>query len=224
MKRVLGFLCAMLLVLTALGNAQAVPLAALFDGGTITIGDKIFADWEPLFLDFSAPEGPDFSLIEVTPLGDPPFNPGLLFETDQELTVTDFDFIRFDLGFSVAALSGIPLIKDNSIELLDGAVGGEGLVSVMEDVYDPAGNLLAVKEVFADSALQELVLFDEADFPPQAQIFVEKSISLFGFGDGDLASLTAFNQRFSQVSEPATLLLVGTGLLGLAWFRRKFKS
>ena len=69
-------------------------------------------------------------------------------------------------------------------------------------------------------------LSDTAVFEPQSQIYVHKEIAVWSVDPGDTANLTQFTQRFSQVSqvpEPTTLALMGLGLAGLGYRRKKVK-
>jgi hypothetical protein len=66
-----------------------------------------------------------------------------------------------------------------------------------------------------------LDLFDSSTFAPQSLIFVEKTIFISGDDLGDTVSLDRFTQRFSQVPEPATLGLMGIGLAGLGFAKRR---
>lgn len=194
-------------------RASAVPLSDLFGGGSITANDKQFFDW--VLLGTSLPSA-SLASIDVTALTDQPSNPGLRFTVLQDvLTSTGGTFVDLNFQFTVQAPG--PIIKDNSLELPGFAVGGFGGVSIFEDVFDDAGDLLASKFVFADDLDQQLL--DFAEFDPQATITVQNFITVSTVGaPGDLAAIQVFDQRFSQqVPEPGTLALLAAGLVGLAY-------
>jgi hypothetical protein len=55
-------------------------------------------------------------------------------------------------------------------------------------------------------------------------IHVSKDIGVNGSAEG-LATISGVTNNFSEVPEPATMLLLGSGLVGLAGFaRRRFKK
>ena len=211
-------------VLISVGEPiEAVPLQDLFDGAVIVADDKLFFGWTLINLVATDPAlDPDLGLIEVIPLEDQPLNPGIRFETNGQLVVTDQNFLDLHFGFLVVALAPGHLIKDNSLEILEFTFGGPGgVITIIEDVFDPAGNLLADKLVQADQRLGIFDLFDSAQFTPQQAISVEKNILIAGDFPGDRVSLDSFEQRFSQVAGPSTLVLVALGLAGIWAVRRR---
>ncbi len=232
MKTVLKPLSVLVLALAAAG-AQAIPMSDLLGGQTLTVNDKVFADWEVTFLDMSNPNQaePDYSLIEVTGLDNDPNNPGIRFELNGQLDVTgvdqDGDWVDWTFNFSVATANGAALIKDVSMDLTGVAFeGDEGMVGIVETVTDMNDALLADIDVLSDNAgWEEDKLQDGANFATQSKIFVEKNVLVATDAAGEMASLESFEQRFSQkveqAPEPGLLVLLGLGLAGFGFARRR---
>lgn len=207
----------------AIGCVQADPAAAvslddLFLGGTITVDDKIFDDFTAITVSASNGGFVNTANIDVTPLADDPLNPGLKFTAGFDDFGTPFGHggnasVQLRFGFSVRTDDGSPLIKDNSL-LLNGFAfdsGPNASITITETITDAAGAPLGDKSVMATIADQPgsgaANLFDAADFAPQSIVFVEKFIDIQGPVANDGVRLTMFEQRFSQIPEPAAWLL-----------------
>ena len=197
------------------GNVLAVPLQDLFDGASITVNDKVFADWE-LIDDFSSSVF-DFSSIDVSGDGSSLFDPGpTLIFTSSALSATDDAFIDFEFEFTVSTTSGEPLIKDNSLGLDSLALLNDGgFINIAETLFDVNDIDLSDLLVEADSSV--LVLSDGADFSPQSSVLVNSTVLVDGGGQGSSAELTGWRMGFSQVEAtvpaPGTFALLGAALL-----------
>lgn len=190
-------------------------LAELAGGGGVQVDNTLFSNWS--LIDASTlPVDP--AQIIVTPLNDRPLDPGLRYTTANGLTTSGFDLIDLALGFTVSTTDGSARIKDNLLELTGfsfGAANAGGFISFVENIRNGFGISLGDKVVFADNLSGVMNLFDSALFTPQPLLGIQTSIILGGDSNADTVSLTSFEQRFSQIPEPSSLLLVSLGLLGL---------
>ena len=205
-------------------NAQAISLANLLAGETITVLDKTFDNW--MLID--NPNGIDLTLIDVSGLDDDFTNPGLKYTSSGALSATDLQVLTLDFKFDVSTINSRPLIQGGSLELTDFTFSGAGgAVGISESISDTSNSSLADLLVFADNNAGVSQLVDSDDFSSQSQITVMNSLQLISETLGETTSINMFEQRFSQdvtVPEPNTLL--GLGLLGLGAvsskkFRRK---
>jgi hypothetical protein len=252
MNKILQILGAFVLAIAA-GGAQAIPLSDLLAGQSITAGDKVFDEWRLISEIYSDPSlTVDPSNIDVTALNDGGLDPGpgLSFSVSNgALDVTGdglYAFIDYMFGFRVTVTDPAFLIKDNSLHITNALVtnSGDNGVAIQEFVgTDPT-----LVEVPGDSSLPDLGvkyvefsyldptfggpglidnLTDSVSFDPQSQIWVSKDILVWASDTNETASLTGFEQRFSQVAsvpEPSTWLLMVAGAAGLGLGRRKRRA
>jgi len=215
----------LLLVVTSV-SVEAIPLLDLMDGRSIQVGDKVFSDWRAV-----SSQKMDYSKIHV--LGDSAdaMNPGLIFADElNQIGVSTSDIFSLEIIYSVSVIDRSKQIKDTSLMLGDYYFEGldkGGTIKIAEDIFNFSNNLLCVR-----SPCQSVMVdtrgggntTDGINFEPQDMIWVDTNILI---ESPVPAGFSRFAQYFSQISrngavpEPETALLIGLGLAGLMFGRRR---
>jgi hypothetical protein len=200
------------------GFAQAATLADLFSGQSLVVGDKVFTGWTL----GQNPNLVNLSQIDVTTLTDQPLNPGIKYTvTGDALKVSDTNKIDLSFNYTVSTTSAQTLIKDNSLALTGYSFMGNGGLIAIGESLGPLGSKL----VYFDNKNDDQQLTDLVNFPqPQFSLPVSTTIQVNGDFAGDMANVTMFEQRFSQVPEPLTMLGAATAAGFGIFFKRKLNK
>ncbi len=130
------------------------------------------------------------------------------------------------IGFTVNVNPGGDLINDLSLAMFGAGFLGTGQVSVAETY--------CLGDTFADSCANGIQgslltilnsgqskLTDSVSFSPVSVVDVVKDIELVGGSNGSAALVSGVQNQFSEVPEPGSMVLLGTGALGLAGVLRR---
>jgi len=164
-------------------------------GGCIIAGDKIFENWQ---LVSQGGEPYELSNVQVFPVNDDPNNPGLRYVTNN-LSVELDGLISWKMGYDVSTISGDPLIKDYSLELIAFSPDSLGLSPIISKVMVPSDTF--------SIAVNPLQLEDEAFFVPTNTLKLHLDVVVDGFFGPN--SLQEFVALYSQVPPTPTSQVAG---------------
>lgn len=214
------------------GSASAAPLCtaigstmpAYVGQGSVgcTIGDKLFSN----FVYLSTASGTGISVpssaVTMTPVNagtlDP--GPGIVFSSSgwsvPSVALVN-SFVDSSIAFDVTVLDGRPIIDDGYLSLTGFALSGTGTVDITETI-SPSGTQLQV-----DGSGP---FVSHKFFTPVSSVHVLKEllVTVPGGTSPGSASITSFEEDFSQNPEPVGTILVGSGLLALGFLRRRATS
>ena len=206
--------------LSAFGAACIVTSYDKYVGTSCGIDDKTFSNFT------YSTSGTDLmpaSSITVNPLNTP-FNPGFLFNAPWGVGAghTQDSLI----GFTANVNAGGNLIDDLSLNMFGAGILGTGQVSVVEtycagDTFadncanGTEGTLLTILNSSTS------ILHASATFGPVKIVDVMKDITLLGGSNGSASLVSGVQNNFSEVPEPGSLVLLGSGVIGLAGVLRR---
>lgn len=231
----LSFLISILLVSSApaawVELTDLVPISSL-PGGQLEVGDKLFSEFEVTGIADGGPPEPSADLVKVqggqnSETGDY----GLRFRL--AWNAGSNQLIDAGINFKVSILEGYDpwLIEDAILWLPVAGATDAGLVSVTEIIYDApfTGVSLAQLDCKREMGDGGVNLIDSSDLldsggsPVQVkEIWIRTDIIVRGgySPNPGTANLTEVFMLYSQIPEPATVLLLGLGALALVRIRK----
>lgn len=230
MNKVHFFLsCLSSIIVVSVASAGWVPLTdnillSELPDGILIVGDKEFSEFDLFGFSVGGAIAPDYDSVFIQGgVDDDTGDYGLRFLL--ALDAGSGQIVNANLSFKVSILSNYEeyFIKDVGILVTGVSATDTGVVNVGETIWDapiPTGELLA--SLSCSMSESGAVLEDYAEFDPVKEIWVRKDLSVSG-GTGltGAAHLSEFFQFYSQIPEPATIVLLGLGALVLLPRRRK---
>ncbi len=180
------------------------------------IDDKVFSNWRYTASGSNGGNPPPASGVAVTPITTPS-NPGFLFSAGWY--VLGGQIIDSHIIYTVTVRPDGAPIYDLELRIGGDSRYGDAGVIVSETTYPDVGSLKVYNlPVPVGRKGAERILLSERTMGP---IRVDKSIRLFSGEKWSFATVSGVYNQFSEIPEPVTLVLIGSGLLGLGLLRRR---
>ena len=209
--------CGLLLVALP-GVARAVSLASLLlPGASLDSGNLRFSD-------FTYASTGDMALasnVAVEGFTDLDGDDGIRIEGNFEDLTSSPGASGASISYSVSFVGGPPSLSINRVKLkADFSVPGLGYANLNATILNSAS--LDLIQLYAHNFGTSLAVSDTGSknlTPAQGLDVVMENID--AFGSTDTAGISLIERSFTVVPEPATALMVGLGLTGLAFASRR---
>ncbi len=206
--------------LSAFGSDCMVTSYDHYLGGSCGIDDKTFSDFSYSTAGTNLMPASSITVNPITTF----HNPGFLFNAPWGVQAGQTQDSL--IGFTATVNPGGALINDLSLAMFGAGILGTGQVSVVETycLGDTFANLCA--NGIEGTLLNILnsnnsILTASVSFSPVSVVDVVKDVTLLGGPDGSAALVSGVQNQFSEVPEPGSLILLGSGIVGLAGVLRR---
>ena len=192
------------------------------------IGDKLFYGFT-FTPQSSNATGPNANQVNITPDASNPNEPGIIFgsslwSVNGSATFANQLYIDNSFSFNVVVIGGLPLITDASLDFSNEfSIAGQGQAFIGETLTlngGGSGSLGVDSNSGPFTSITHFAGVSSLHVVKDLQVRVIRPTPTGGTNVGS-ASIAQFREGFSEIPEPLTTVLLGSGLAGLGFLRRR---